>query len=169
MPRPTRIESVRAFDHVNDIQHGAVEYFISMAHKSSCRDPGHECEGLFKKVHPARPQPFRRAERTPVREHDKRARTPLAGFFNIPNMYVLLTVLGEGTSCGCSGGGAPMSCLERRLASMGFIRGLVPRLSALSRSTHACCETGEALGYGEWRQIFWRSGNRCPPETSGCI
>jgi hypothetical protein len=39
---------------------------------------------MFKKVRPARPQPLWRAERTPVREHGKMARTPLAAFFNIP-------------------------------------------------------------------------------------
>ncbi len=37
---------------------GAVEYLISMEPKSSGRDPGHEREGMFKKVRPARPQPF---------------------------------------------------------------------------------------------------------------
>ena len=36
------------------------------------------------KSRPARPQPFRRAERTPVREHGKMARTPLVTFFSIP-------------------------------------------------------------------------------------
>jgi len=41
---------------------------------------------MVKKVRPARPQPFWRAERTSVREHGKKARTPLAAFFNIPLM-----------------------------------------------------------------------------------
>ena len=54
-------------------------------------------EGMFKKAAclreaasaepgPARPQDFWRAERTLVREHDKRPRTLLAAFFNIPVM-----------------------------------------------------------------------------------
>jgi len=38
---------------------------------------------MLKKDRPARPQAFWRAERTPVREHDKMPRTPLADFCNI--------------------------------------------------------------------------------------
>jgi|GEM_PF-4077859 len=41
-------------------------------------------KGLIKKVRPARPQAFWRAERTEVREHDKGLRTPLAAFLNSP-------------------------------------------------------------------------------------
>jgi hypothetical protein len=40
--------------------------------------------GMFKKVRPARPQPFGARSVLPVREHGKKVRTPLAAFFNIP-------------------------------------------------------------------------------------
>jgi len=43
---------------------GTVEYFTPMANKCSRGDSHHQLEGMFKKVRPARPQPFWRAERT---------------------------------------------------------------------------------------------------------
>ena len=45
-------------------------------------------KGMFKKVRPARPQPFTVDARSvlSVREHGKKARTPLAAFFNIPKI-----------------------------------------------------------------------------------
>ena len=36
----------------------AVEYFIPMAHTGPRGDSHHQLEGMFKKVRPARPQPF---------------------------------------------------------------------------------------------------------------
>jgi hypothetical protein len=46
----------RAFK--GSIEYGAVEYFIPMANKGPRRDNNHQLEGMFKKVRPARPQPF---------------------------------------------------------------------------------------------------------------
>ncbi len=41
-------------------------------------------EGMFKKVRPQGHSPFDARSVRVVREHGKRARTPLAAFFNIP-------------------------------------------------------------------------------------
>ena len=40
------------------IQYGTVEYFIPMADTGPRGDSHHQLEGMFKKVRPARPQPF---------------------------------------------------------------------------------------------------------------
>ena len=46
-------QAVDAFQH-----YGAVEYFTPMAHTGPRGDSHHQLEGMFKKVRPARPQPF---------------------------------------------------------------------------------------------------------------
>jgi len=47
-----------------DRHKGTVEYFTPMANTCPRGDSHHQLEGMFKKVRPARPQPFWRAERT---------------------------------------------------------------------------------------------------------
>jgi hypothetical protein len=47
-------------------------------------DNNHQLEGMFKKVRPAGRSYFDARSVHGVREHGKKARTPLAAFFNIP-------------------------------------------------------------------------------------
>jgi len=50
--------------HAVTTMQGTVEYFTPMPNKCPRGESHHQLEGMFKKVRPARPQPFWRAERT---------------------------------------------------------------------------------------------------------
>jgi len=63
---------------------GAVEYFAPMARKApGATDASSQGEWSKKSVQQGR-SPFDARSVRSVREHGKRARTPLAAFFNIP-------------------------------------------------------------------------------------
>ncbi len=67
---------------------GPVEYFMFIGHKcfrTATDISERECSKKF--VQQGR-SPFDARSVLPVREHGKRARTPLAAFFNIPSFYV---------------------------------------------------------------------------------
>ena len=74
-----------------DVTNGSVEYFMPRAINASGQMTNiSERECSKKSVQQGR-SPFDARSVLPVREHGKRARTPLAAFFNIPIDDMLMT------------------------------------------------------------------------------
>jgi len=73
--------------------HEAVEYFTPIANTCPRGESPHQLEGMFKKVRPARPQPFDARSEHGIREHGKMARRRWRPFSTFPTCIQTRTSL----------------------------------------------------------------------------